>query len=146
LLRPERWPVGELVPLTVEVERLSEDPSEPQVTVQALVARHTEDGLGLSFVLPEGLNPKLWDFLLSNAVVLTNPKDISYSLRLLRTILFLCRLCHEGADESIQLLAEELDQSRTENAMEIVEIAEKLLASEPDHGLRAHPHVVLSIL
>jgi hypothetical protein len=146
LLTEERWPLGELIPLTVEVERFSEDPSEPQITVQALVVRHAEEGLGLSFVLPEGLDPDLWDVLLRNAVFLTEPKDIVHTLRLLRTILFLCRLCHDGANESILLLGEELDESRTENAMEIAESAEKLLASEPDHRIRAHPHIVSSIL
>jgi hypothetical protein len=114
--------------------------------VQARVIRHAEDGLGLSFVLPEGLDPVLWDVLLRNAVVLTDPKDILHALRLLRTILFLCRLCHDGARESILLFGGELDQSRTENAMEITENAEKLLASEPDHSMRAHPHIVSSII
>ncbi len=146
LLTEERWPIGELIPLTVEVERFSEDPLEPKITVQAIVVRHDEDGIGLSFVLPEGLDPNLWDVLIRNALVLTDPKDILYTLRLLQTILFLCRLCHDGANESILLLGGELEQTRIENAMEIAACAEKLLASEPDQRLRAHPNIVLSIL
>lgn len=146
VLTEERWPIGELVTLTVEVEGSSEDPSEPQITLQARVVRHAEDGLGLSFALPEGIDPNLWDVLLRNAVVLTNPKDVLHTLKLLRTILFLCRLCHDGANESILLLGGELDRPKTENAMEIAEDAEKLLALEPDHKLRAHPDIVLSIL
>jgi len=135
-----------LIPLIVEVERFSADPSKPQISVQARVVRHAEDGLGLSLVLPEGLDPDLWDVLLGNAVVLNVPKDILHTLRLLRTVLFLCRLCHDGAHESILLFGRELDQSRTENAMEIAENAEKLLASEPDHSMRAHPQIVSSII
>lgn len=147
LLTEERWPVGELIPLTVEVEGLSENHSEPQIAVQARVVRHAEDGIGLSFVLPEDLDPNLWDVLLRNAAVLTDPKEISHTLRVLRTILFLCRLCHAEAHKAILLLGGELDENRTEKAMEIAHRAEKLLASEPDADrMRAHPRLVASIL
>jgi hypothetical protein len=147
LLTEERWPLGELIPLTVEVERFLENRSEPQFAVQARVVRHVEDGIGLSFVLPAGLDPNLWEVLLRNAVVLTDPKDILYTLRMLRTVLFLCQLCHAEAHQAILLLGGELDQPRTENAMEIAHSAEKLLASEPDaERMRAHPHLVASIL
>ncbi len=97
-------------------------------------------------MLPQGLDPNLWDVLLHNAIVPTVPKDILHAFRLLRTVLFLCRLCHDGAQKTILLFGGVLDQSRTENAMEIAENAEKLLASEPDHGIRAHPHIVSSII
>ena len=117
ILTEERWPVGDLIPLTIEVEGLAEDHSEPRIEMQARVARHTADGIGLSFVLPQGLDPNLWDVLLRNAVVLTGPKEILHTLRVLRTILFLCRLCHGEAHEAILLLGGELDKQRTENAM-----------------------------
>ena len=147
ILTEERWPVGELIPLTIEVEGLAEDHSEPRIPVQARVARHTADGIGLSFVLPAGLDENLWDVLLRNAVVLTSPKEILHTLRVLRTILFLCRLCHGEAHEAILLLGGELDKQRTENAMEIAHVAEELLASEPDSDrMRAHPPLVASIL
>ncbi len=147
ILTDERWPLGELIPLTVEVERLARDHSEPQIAVQARVARHAEDGIGLSFVLPEGLDPNLWDVLLRNAVLLTDQKEILHTLRVLRTTLFLCRLCHAEAHEAILLLGGELGEPRTEKAMEIAHNAEKLLASEPDADrMRAHPHLVASIL
>jgi hypothetical protein len=147
ILTEERWPVGDLIPLTIEVEGLAEDHSEPRIEMQARVARHTADGIGLSFVLPEGVDENLWDVLLRNAVVLTNPKDILYTLKVLRTILFLCRLCHGEAHEAILLLGGELDKHRTENGMEIAYFAEKLLASEPHSDrMRAHPSVVTSIL
>jgi hypothetical protein len=131
----------------VEVERLARNHSEPQIAVQARVARHTEDGIGLSFVLPEGLDSNLWDVLLRNAVVLTDQKEILHTLRVTRTTLFLCRLCHAEARQAILLLGGELDEARTEKAMEIAHGAEKLLASEPNADkMRAHPHLVASIL
>jgi hypothetical protein len=147
LLTDERWPIGELIPLTMEVERLARNYSEPQIPVQARVARHTVDGIGLAFVLPDGLDPNLWDILLRNAVVLTHPKEILHTLRVLRTTLFLCRLCHAQAHEAIMLLGGELDEARTERAMEIAHGAENLLALEPDADrMRAHPPLVASIL
>jgi len=147
LLTPERWPLGELIPLTVQVEGLPEMSPGPQFAVEARVVRHGDDGIGLSFVLPTGLDPNLWGALVANSVVLTEPKDILFTLRMLRTILFLCRLCHAEADEAILLLGGELDQTRTEAAFEIAHGAEELLASEPGAGsMRTHPKLAAGIL
>lgn len=147
ILTDERWPVGDLVRLTIQVERVSEDPSEPQIAVQARVVRHIEDGIGLSFVLQEGLDPNLWDVLLRNAVLLEDPKDILNTIRMLRNILFLCRLCHSEAHPAILLLGGELDEHRTKKALNITHCAELLLASESHpERMRAHPPLVESIL
>jgi hypothetical protein len=147
LMTEERWPIGRLVPLTVQVEGAPEYSSDPQFRVPARVIRHGEDGMGLTFVLPAGLDPNLWDVMLRNTVVLTQPKDIAFTFRMLETILFLCRLCHAEGHEAILLLGGELDDTRTENAMEIVNGAEKLLDAEPDgEKMRAHPQLVVSLL
>ena len=147
IVTEERWTPGELIPLIVQAERLAEDHSEPQVEVHARVVRHAHDGLGLAFVLPAGLNPELWDVLLRNAVVLQEPKDVLHTLRVLRTAMFLCRLCQDEANDAIELLGGKLDPTRTENAMEIAYGAQKLLAARPyAEKMRAHPPLVLSIL
>jgi hypothetical protein len=147
VLTDERWPVDELVSLTVELESFPEDLVEDWIPVQARVVRHGEDGIGLAFVLPVGLDPDLWAVLVDNAVVLTDPKVLLYTFRLLRTSLFLCRICQEEANQALQLLGGELDKSRTEIAMEIALGAEKLLASEPDADkMRAHLKTVVDIL
>lgn len=147
ILTKERWPVGEVIPITVQVERLVEDQSDPHIEVKAQVVRHDEGGVGLSFVLPGGLDPNLWDVLLRNIVVLDQARDILHNFRVLRTVLFLCRLCGAAAHPAIELFGGELDLARTENAMEIAYGAEKLLAAGPDaEKMRAHPALVLSIL
>jgi hypothetical protein len=147
LLTAERWPVDELIPLTIEMESLSENRAEDRIRVQARVARHGEDGVGLAFVFPAGLDRDLWDVLLDNAITLTEPAALIYTLRLLRTTLFLCRLCHEQANEALQLFGGELDKPRAEIATEIALEAEKLLASEPGaDNMRAHPQIVANIL
>jgi hypothetical protein len=143
----ERWPIDELIPLTVEVERVSGDSSGPRIAVQARVVRHADEGIALSFVLPEGIDPNLWDVLLRNAVVLTDPKDILYTLKMLQTVLFLCRICRAEARPAILALGAELDQPRVEKAMEVAHGAERLLASDPDADrMRAHPPLVASIM
>jgi hypothetical protein len=143
----ERWPVGEVVPLAIEVEGWLEKGAHQQIAVQALVVRTGEDGVGLSFVLPAGFDPELWKVLVTDSAVLTDPKDLAYALKMMRTALFLYRLCHAEANQAILLLGEELDEPRTENAMEIALGAEKLLALETDAGkMRAHPGFVASLI
>ena len=147
LLTEERWPLGELISLTLQEQKPPENGSEFQIPVQARVSRHGEDGIGLSFVLPPGLDAKLWGVLVRNAVLLTDAKSILSTFRTLQTILLLNRLCQGAADESILLLGGELDEPRTECALEIALRAEKLLAPEPDASrMRALPHLVASIL
>ena len=142
----ERWPVGEVVPVIIEVEGWLEKGAQQQIAVQMLVVRTDEHGVGLSFVLPNDFDPELWKVLVTDAAVLTDPKDLLYSLKMMRTALFLYRLCHAEANKAILLLGEELDEPRTENALEIALGAEKLLASETDASkMRAHPEIVASI-
>jgi hypothetical protein len=143
----ERWPVGEVIPLTIEVEGWLEKGAQQQISVQTLVVRADELGVGLSFVLPAGLDSDLWEVLVTNSAVLTDPKDLAYSIKMMRTALFLYRICHAGASEAIMLLGGELDEPRTEAAMEIALGTEKLLASETDVGkMRAHPGFVASLI
>jgi hypothetical protein len=147
LLTEERWPLGELISLTLQGRELPEDHPEFQIPMQARVCRHGEDGIGLSFVPPLGLDAKLWGVLVRNAVILTNLKSALSAFRTLQTVLFLHRLCHAAAEESIVMLGGELDESRTESALDIALRAEKLLASNPDADrMRALPQLVASIL
>jgi hypothetical protein len=140
LTTPERWPLGELATLTIQLEGAPEEGPPSNFAIQALVVRHGEDGIGLSFVLPPGLNPALWEILIEKAATLTNQFSIGFMFRMLRTVLFFCRICGTEAEEPIQLLGGELDESRTETALEIAIGAERILAGEPEGAsLRAHP-------
>lgn len=170
LLTQERWPIGELIPLTLAIQSSPENvaPGSPeniaqgspdhiaqaspdesgefQIPVQARVVRHGEDGVGLTFVLPEGMDPNLWGVLLTAAVILSEPEELLFILRMLRMALFLYRLCGAAADESILLLGGELDQFRTEVSLQIALGAEEILASDPGAGsMRAHPQIVANI-
>ena len=147
LLTEERWPVGEVISIKLQKEWPPVPPSELQIDIQVRVASHGEDGVGLGFVLPAGLDPGLWEQLVRNADIQTETEHISSIFRLVRTILFLCRLCSSEAQDAIHLLGGELDGSRTRSAVEIALRAEKLLCSEPDSDRKhAHPKIVTSIL
>jgi hypothetical protein len=147
LVTEKRFVTGEVVHLTLHAQGAGEDHSELEIAVEAKVARQGQDGVGLSFVLPAGLDTNLWSVLVRNTVFLTKSSDIAHMFRTLRTILFLCRLCQSGAEEAILLLGGHLDPARTECVFEIVFGAEKLLSA--DHNadkMRADPGLVAHIL
>ena len=148
LVTEKRLRTGELITLTLhEEEGEQENNSELQISVHARVARQGEDGIGLSFVLPPGLDTNLWGVLVRNIVVLTDQAQIAHTFRTLRTILFLCRICQSGAEEAILLLGGQLDPDHTETVVKIALAAENQLASEPDASrMRAHPKLVANIL
>jgi PilZ domain len=147
LITEKRLRTGELITLTLEEEGEAENSPELQISVHARVARQGEDGIGLSFVLPPGLDTNLWGVLVRNIVVLTDQAQIAQTFRTLRTILFLCRICQSGAEEAILLLGGQLDSDHIDTVVKIALAAENQLASEPDSNrMRAHPKLVASIL
>ena len=147
LVTEKRLRTGEMITLTLEEEGEPENSSELQISVHARVARQGEDGIGLSFVLPSGMDTNLWGVLVRNIVVLTDQAQIAQTFRTLRTILFLCHICQSGAEEAILLLGGQLDSDHIETLLKIALAAENQLASEPDASrMRAHPKLVANIL
>jgi hypothetical protein len=146
LTTEERWPVGEVISLTMQKIGSQESLSEFQINVEARVASHGEDGVGLGFVLPNGLDANLWETLIIHVDSQPETEDLSFIFRLVRAILFLCRVCPSGAKEAIDLLSKELDEPRTKSAINIALAAEKMLAGEPNADrLHPHPQIVESI-
>jgi hypothetical protein len=147
LFTEKRLPTGELITLILQEGDKPEHSAELQFSVHARVARQGEDGVGLSFVLPPGLDTDLWGVLVRNIVALTDRDQIAHMFRSLRTFLFVCRLCQSEAQEAIVLLGGVLDSDRTEILINIALGTENLLASEPDADrMRAHPKLVANIL
>lgn len=147
-LRTDKHPrIGEEVTLSLWEIGGFEYSSELEISVQARVARQGEDGIGLAFVLPPGMNTGLWELLLRNIVVLTEHGQVAELFRTLRAMLFLCRLCPSEAGEAIDLLSGRLHPERTSILVKIAIGAESLLAAEPDSGrMHAHPKLVMDIL
>ncbi len=147
LVTEERVPIGELLTLTLQKAGETEYSSDLQVSVLARVERQEEDGIGLSFVPPEGLDPDMWEVLLRGIALLTDRVQIAHVFLTFRTLLFICRLCQSEAKEAIALLGGELDSDRTETLIKIALVTENLLASQPDaERMRAHPKLVANIL
>jgi len=147
LFTEKRLHTGDLITLTLEEYDQPESNLETQFSVHARVAREGEDGVGLSFILPPGLDMDLWGVLLRNIVVLKESEQITDMFRTLHTILFLCRICQAEASESIVLLGKDLHPDRTAMLVKIALTAEKLLASEPNGDrMRGHPTLVANIL
>lgn len=146
LLTRERWPIGELTVCTIQIESAPTS-SDAEFSIQVRVIRHDENGIGLSFVLPPGVDPQLWEILIEKAATLRNEEGIEFMFRMLRAALLFSRLCRAGAGHILQLFGGELDEARTATAVQIAIEADKLLAAEPDTAtLRAHPGHVAHLI
>jgi len=148
LLTEKRWDLGQEFPLELLGEGFGKevDP-ELHVAARARVVRHGEDGVAFSFVLPEALDPKLWETLINTAFLMSDYNHIVLAFRMLRTVLILCRLCPSSTKEVMAVLRGELDGPRTDAAIEIVGRAEEFLRLHDNaHGLQAHPGLVARIL
>ena len=147
LFTEKRLRTGELVTLILREEGQPENSEELQISVHARVAREGEDGNGLSFVLPPGLNMDLWDVIVRNIVSLNDPEQVADLFRTLRTMLFICRLCQTQSEEPILILGSELHPDRKAMLIRIALSAENLISMEPEpQRMRADPKVVASIL
>jgi hypothetical protein len=147
LLTQERWPLGKSIMCTIQIEGRPPAGSDAEFSVEARVVRHDADGIGLSFVLPPAIDPHLWEILIEKAATIRKEEGIEFMFGMLRTVLFLCRICHSEAHYAIQMFGGELDEARTETALRIAIGAEKLLASEPGSAsMRANPELVTNLL
>ena len=147
LLTEKRFPIGELLTVTLQTGGAGQQSPELQFSVQARVERQDEDGIALSFVLPSGLDREFWGVLLQGVVLFTDENQIALMFNIVRTVFFICRLCESGAGEAIGLLSGDLDSGRIETLIKIAASTEKLLALEPDaERMRADPKLVANIL
>ena len=143
----ERWPIGEVVSLTLQKDTAAAADSAMQIDVQARVASYGEDGVGLGFILPAGLDAGLWEQVVDIADTPDETADTQIIFKMVRAMLFVYRLCPSTATEPMHIITGELDESRTRNMLTIALTAEKMLADEPEADkLHAHPHMVASIL
>ena len=143
----ERWPIGETVSLSLQKEGAEVNDSELKINVPVRVASHRENGIGMAFVLPEGMSAGLWEHLVDTADTPAESRDTQFIFRMVRAMLFLYRLCPSRAVEPILLLTGELDEARTAGMLQIAMIAEEMVADEPDaEQLRADPDIVAGIL
>jgi hypothetical protein len=113
----------------------------------AKVARWGDDGVGLSFVLPEDPEAQQWKSLLQTAAEQSEPNSVLDLARLAKAFSFLSRICPDAADQVAHLIHGGLTKSRMANAAEILLRAEALLPRDSDDiRLFATPRIVTKIL
>ncbi len=130
------------IPFVLVYPELGDDSPDRQVVVEAKAVRLGEDGMGLSFVLPEAMDLWLW-----KTDGLIEPGDILNEFRLSRSLAFLTRICPSITQELKLLFREGLSNLRIANTIAITHRAEIMLAAEQgSEPLHAPENIVLSIV
>ncbi len=147
LLTRERWTEGDTISLTLQRRGPLEGNFERRVAVQAKAVRLVEDGVAVSFVLPPGMDLRLWQSPLKSSAEQTEPEDILREFRLAVALAFLTRLCPNSDEEIRRVMREGLSNYRVASAIEIALQAERFLAFGVNADkLRAPENLVLRIL
>jgi hypothetical protein len=142
LVTRERWPQGEVNPVRLVYPELNDDSAEHQVTLETKAVRWGEDGMGLTFILPECMDLWLW-----KTDGLIEPEDILSEFRLSRALAFLRRICPSATQDLKLLFREGLSNLRIASAIGITHRAEAMLAAERDFDrLRAPQKVVMRVV
>jgi len=142
LVTRERWPEGEVNPIRLVYPELTDDSAEKQVTIETRTVRWGEDGMGLSFVLPEYMD--LWLWQVGERV---KPEDVLSEFRLSRALAFLRRICPSATQELNLLFREGLGNMRVPNAVAIAHRAEIMLAAQTNFDqMHAPASVVLRVV
>lgn len=147
LLTEERWLPGTVVSLTLQMKSPLEEISERRISLQAKCIRWGEDGVGLSFVLPNAPGANAWRVLLQNASEQSEPDGVLGLARIAKAFAFLSRICPRAAENVMRLIHGGLTKTRMANAVDILLRAEALLPRDSDDStLGAPPRLVARIL
>jgi hypothetical protein len=147
LLTRERWAPGDTMSITLQRKGPLEGSFERRVAVQARAVRCGEDGIAMSFMLPTGMDLRLWQSPLKSASEQTEPEDILREFRLATALAFLQRISPGAIGEAGRLLREGLSSFRVASVLEIALNAERMLSFAPNADrLRAPSSIVLRIL
>ncbi|HEY2470588.1 MAG TPA: hypothetical protein VGI45_22530 [Terracidiphilus sp.] len=142
LVTRERWPEGEINPVRLVYPELGDDSADNQVTIETKAVRWGEDGMGLTFILPECMDLWLW-----KTDGLIEPEDILTEFRLSRALSFYRRICPPANQELKLLFREGLGNLRVPHAVAIAHRAEIMLAAEPNFDrLRAPQSIVIRVV
>jgi hypothetical protein len=140
ILTKERWPEGEVNSIRLTCENELKDALDHEVVVQAKTVRYGEDGVGLAFVLPPGMELWLWK------AQHPEPEEILNEFRVARAVAFLKRICPAASSELDLMFREGLSNLRIRNSIEIALHAEEMLEREPSSDtMHAPKDVVLRI-
>ncbi len=143
----ERWEPGATVSLTLQRKGPPEENPQQRIVFEAGAVRAGEDGVGLTFVLPEGMDLRLWESPERTGIYEAEPDSVVRELRMARALAFLRRICPPAAEQIKEMLHKSLSSVRVANAVEIAFKAERLLVNQPNaYSMVAHPDLIVRIL
>ncbi|HTB97270.1 MAG TPA: hypothetical protein VK716_09700 [Terracidiphilus sp.] len=143
----EPWVDGALIALTLQRKGPLEGNFDRRVAVQARAVRREVDGIALTFVLPEGMDLRLWESPLKSAADQTDPEDILREFRIAGVLAFVARISPAALEEVSRLIREGLSNYRVASAIEIALKAERILSfGVNSERMRAPAHLVVRIL
>jgi hypothetical protein len=142
-----RWEPGARVSLILQRSGPLEANLQQRVEFEAGAVRAGGDGVGLTFVLPEGMDLQLWDSPERKGVYEAQPDGMMRELRMARALAFLRRICPPAGGDIKEMLHKSLSSVRVSNIVEIAFKTERLLAHEPNASMMvAHPDLTVRIL
>lgn len=147
LITHKHWKIGEHVRLALQRRGPFEREARLRVEVEAETVRAGEEGMGLRFMLPLGMDLHLWESITDSDVDMSKPEYVVNEMRYAEAIAFLRQICPLSGDAMAQMFEKELGVARVACAVEIVLIAKHLLGDERRNmKLHAHPGIVLRII
>ena len=147
LVTKDRWSPDEVVSLWLQRHGPPEKSPERRFSVKARAVRWDENGVGLSFVLPTGINVRLWESETGITKDPIEPEEILRKFRRAAAFSFLSRIAPTATEEIAQFLRKGKSDFRLLSAVEIALRAEAQLARTADgERMRAHPSFVMRIL
>jgi hypothetical protein len=148
LITEERWPTGSVISLSMQREGPHETHIDQQIQFQAETARWGANGIGLAFVLPTGMDLRLWEGQTTKAGTRrTSPEYVLREFKMARALAFLGRISPPAHAEAKRLFHEELSNLRARHAVNVILKAEERMAQEGNsEKLLAHPELVLGIV
>lgn len=143
----ERWESGKTISLTLQPSGPIEGDSLGRVEFDCTVERVGADGVGMSILLPAGMELKLWEAPGRNGADPTDAHCILRELRMARALAFMRRICSSANEEVTEMFHKTLSNVRAANIVEIALRAERILEEEPEaYSWSAHRDLLLKIL
>jgi len=145
LLTEKRWPEDKPVVLTLQRKGPLAEQPERRFELHADLKRAGVDGVGLSFILPPGMEWSLWGE--GDEAATKDADALVTEFRVQKALAFVCGVCPAAEERARELFHKEFSNVRVASAVEIVFKAEELLARDSDGSrLKASPEVVTRIL
>lgn len=145
LLTEKRWPADKPMVLTLQRKGPLAEQQERRFELQADLKRVGVDGVGLSFILPPGMEWNLWGAGDGDA---TKDADaLVTEFRVQKALAFVRTVCPAAEERARELFRKEFSNVRVASALEILFKAEELLERDSHSSpLQASPEVVTRIL